>query len=170
MNMKMPTTKLRHLNPNLAQDNCILVPRMAMPMTLRKAGVRAFTPWFNSPTDSCAQLPSAQGYPLPGTTKVRGRSSQWTGTGLAGIAHIVPMTVGANSDLTTGGRHVRCGEKASGAINDFHIASNWSHVGMGRGKGSPVRAVYASPRRVMYSNNTRKPDRGAPNSKRSPIG
>ena len=33
------------------------------------------------------------------------------------------------------------GDNVSGTVNDFHVASNWSRVGMGRGKGSPVRAV-----------------------------
>ena len=33
------------------------------------------------------------------------------------------------------------GDNASGAVNDFHVASNWSRVGMGRGQGNLVRAV-----------------------------
>ena len=32
-------------------------------------------------------------------------------------------------------------DNTSGAVNDFHVASNWFRVGMGRGKSSPVRAV-----------------------------
>ena len=70
--------------------------------------------------------------------------SQWTGTGPAGIARIVPTTVGANGDPTTGGWQIPSGgggDNTSGAVNDFHIASNWSRVGMGHGKGNPVRAV-----------------------------
>ena len=40
-----------------------------------------------------------------------------------------------------GSAHSTDGENASGAVNDFHVASKWSGVGMGRGKGRPVRAV-----------------------------
>ena len=56
-----------------------LSPVTAMPMTHRKAGVHAFTPWFDSSTDKCYQLPPAQRYPSPRTTKVRGQilSMHW---------------------------------------------------------------------------------------------
>ena len=40
-----------------------------------------------------------------------------------------------------GSAHSTGGDNASKAVNHFHVASNWSRVGMGRGKGSPVRAV-----------------------------
>ena len=62
--------------------------------------------------------------------------------GLAQGSTRLPTTVGANSDPTTGesGHSTRAGN-GSGEVNDLHIASNWSHAGMGRGKGSPMRAV-----------------------------
>ena len=37
--------------------------------------------------------------------------------------------------------HSTEGDNASGAVNNFHVVSTWSRVGMGRWKGSPVRAV-----------------------------
>ena len=40
-----------------------------------------------------------------------------------------------------GSAHSTRWDNASGAVNDFYIASNWSRVGMGRGKGSLVRGV-----------------------------
>ena len=49
-----------------------LVP--ATPMTHTKAGVLAFTLWFDRPIGRCDQLPSAHGSPTPGTTKPGGRA------------------------------------------------------------------------------------------------
>ena len=40
-----------------------------------------------------------------------------------------------------GSAHSTGGDNASGAVNDFHVVSNWSRVGMDHGKGSSVRAV-----------------------------
>ena len=59
--------------PRAVDKGISLSPVTAIPMTHRKAGVRAFSPWFNSPTDSFDQLPPGQGYPSPRTTRVRGR-------------------------------------------------------------------------------------------------
>ena len=40
-----------------------------------------------------------------------------------------------------GSAHPTAGDNASGAVNDFHVASNWSRVGMARGKGSLVQEL-----------------------------
>ena len=117
-------------------------PVTAMPMIHRKAGVRAFTPWFNSPTDSCDQLPPAQGYPSPRTTKVRGRvpSIGWHSAG-QDCTYCAHDRRGQQRPDNGGSAHSTVGDSASGAVNDYHVASNWFRVGMGRGKGSPVPAV-----------------------------
>ena len=104
--------------------------------------MRAFTPWFNSPTDSCDQLPPAQGYPSARTTQVRGRvqSIDWHSAG-RDYPYCAHDRKGHQRPDDGGSAHSTGVDNASGAVNDFHVASNWSRVGMGRGKGSPVRAV-----------------------------
>ena len=113
-----------------------------MAMTHRKAGVRAFIPWFNSPTDGCDQLPPAQGYLSPRSTKVRGRveSIEWhrAGRDCTYCAH--DRRDWQRRDHG-GSAHSTRGDNASRAVNDLHVASHWFRVGMGRGKGSPARAV-----------------------------
>ena len=94
------------------------------------------------PTDSCDQLPPAQGYPSPHTTKVRGpvESIDWHKAGWD-CTYCAHDRRGRQRPDDGGSAHSTGGDNASGAVNDVHVASNWSRVGMGRGKGSPVRAV-----------------------------
>ena len=76
------------------------------------------------------------------TTKVRGRvqSIDWHSVWLVGT-YCAHDRRGQQQPDDGGSAHSTGGDNASGAINDFHVASNWSPVGMGRGKGNPVRAV-----------------------------
>ena len=123
-----------------------------MPMIHRKAGVLPFTRWFNSPTDSCDQLPPAQRYPSPRTTKVRGwiksldRHRQRAGRDCTYCAH---DHRGQQRPDYGGSAHSTGGDNASGAVNDFQVASNWSRVGMGCGKGYPMRAVLGGPQALL---------------------
>ena len=52
-----------------------------------------------------------------------------------------PLYSPPNCRITLKVTHWLAVAPVSGAVNDFHVVSNWSRVGMGRGKGSPVRAV-----------------------------
>ena len=118
----------------------------AMPMTHRKAGVRAFSPWFNGPTDSCNQPPPAQGCLSPRTTRVRGRvqSIDWHRAG-RDCTYCAHDRKGQQRPDHGGSAHSTGGDNASGVVNNFHVASNLFLVGMGRGKGSQVRACRRRP-------------------------
>ena len=77
--------------------------------------------------------------PLP----IDGVHKGWTRLDVAGLKLPRPRAA------ASGGIHHGHGWISTGGLtNSFHVSMKRSREGMGRGKGRPVAAVYAAPRRV----------------------